>query len=89
MILGAGGGSGGSPIRGIQADLAKIGMPVRITGRLDAPTVDGINQVLGSWDDAPLILRKKLSMHDIAQNIGLVRTTLHKAVGGAMSVAAG
>lgn len=90
MILGSPfGAPPASPIRAIQHDLVAIGLPVRLTGQLDKATVDGVNQVLSSWDDAPAVLRKTLSMHDIARNIGLVRSTLHKAVGGAMTVAAG
>jgi hypothetical protein len=83
--VGFGAVAGGSPIRAIQTDLKKIGALARINGVLDANTVNGVNQVLGGWDDAPPKLRTgKLSSHDIAANLPAVRKYLHAAVTGAL-----
>lgn len=93
MILGSQlGVATGSPIRAIQHDLAAVGISVRLTGQLDKATVDGVNKVLGEFDDPgidPRLCTGNLSMHDIARNIRHVREAVHKVVGGVMTVAAG
>jgi hypothetical protein len=75
----------------IQRDLMKMGISsVRMTGRLDTPTVGGINGVLGGWDDAPPALRTgQLTAPEIARKLPLVVRYVHLAVHGALNIAAG
>lgn len=89
MIFGSSrGGLGGAagPIKTIQLDLQKIGLPVRATGTLDQATVDAINGVFNGSVDVPLDLRSgNLSMHDIARKLPVVSKSLKTIVRGSQT----
>lgn len=77
-------GAGGGGIKGMQRELAGIGMPVRVTGKVDAATVDAVNAVFHGWDDAPPLLKNgDLSARQISANLPFVEKYVRKAIGGA------
>lgn len=78
-------GAAGGPIKSIQIDLQKIGLPVQPTGVLDDPTVTAINGVFeGSVDVPPKLATGKLTKHDIASSLPVVAHALKVIVRGAM-----
>ena len=82
-LLGLGAASG--PIKSIQLDLKKIGIPVAPTGVLDDSTVTAINGVFaGSVDVPPKLATGALTKHDIASNLPAVSRGLKVIVHGAM-----
>ena len=77
-------GAASSPIRSIQSTLRRMGLPVRVTGVIDPATVDGVNGVLGGWDDAPPRLASgRLTAPEIRKLAVLVDRYIKKAAGGA------
>lgn len=89
MIFGSSrGGLGGAagPIKTIQLNLQKIGLPVHATGTLDQATVDAINGVFNGSVDVPPDLRSgNLSMHDIARRLPVVARSLKTIVRGSQN----
>lgn len=82
-LLGLGAAAG--PIKSIQLDLKKIGVPVAPTGVLDDSTVTAINGVFqGSVDVPPKLATGNLTKHDIAANLPAVSRGLKVIVRGAM-----
>ena len=80
------GAARGGPIKTIQLDLRKIGVPVDPTGVLDDPTVQAINNIFnGSVDVPPKLATGNLTKHDIAANIGAVSKALKVVVHGAQN----
>lgn len=80
------GGHGAGPIRAIQLDLKKIGIPVATTGSLDDATVQAINQIFnGSVDVPPRLATGNLSKRDIVANILAVSRALKIIVRGAQN----
>lgn len=78
-------GAAVGPIKSIQLDLQKIGLPVQPTGVLDDPTVVAINGVFqGSVDVPPKLATGNLTKHDIAKNLSVVARSLKVIVHGAM-----
>ena len=78
-------GAAAGPIKSIQLDLQKIGLPVQPNGVLDDPTVVAINDVFdGSVDVPPKLATGKLTKHDIASNLPAVSHALKVIVHGAM-----
>lgn len=76
----------GGPIKNIQLDLRKIGVPVNPTGTLDDATVQAINGIFaGSVDVPPKLATGALTKHDIAANIGAVSKALKVVVHGAQN----
>jgi hypothetical protein len=74
------------PIKTIQLDLQKIGIPVQPTGTLDDPTVLAINQVfVGSVDVPPDLRTGQLSKHDIARRLPVVARSLKVIVRGSQT----
>lgn len=85
-VMDGGLGAAGGPIKTVQVHLANMGLPVRVTGVLDAATVNAINGVFNDWDDVPPKFRTgRLSKHEIAANIALVTRYVKLAAGGASS----
>lgn len=83
-LSGLGGATG--PIKTIQLDLRKIGIPVQATGTLDDATVTAINQIFNGSVDVPAKLATgNLTKHDIAANIGAVSRALKVVVHGAQN----
>ena len=81
-LSGLGGASG--PIRTIQLDLQKIGVPVQPTGVLDDATVTALNQIFeGSVDVPARLATGRLTKHDIAREIPVVVRALKVVVHGA------
>lgn len=79
-------GSAAGPIRAIQLDLRKIGLPVQPTGTLDDATVQAINGVFnGSVDVPPKLATGNLTKHDIVANIVAVQRGLKVIVHGAQN----
>ncbi len=79
-------GAAGGPIKTVQTHLARMGLPVRVTGVLDAATVNAVNGVFDGWDDLPKKLRTgRLTKHEIATQIGLVTHYVKLAATGATS----
>lgn len=77
-------GAASSPVRSIQSSLRRMGMPVRVSGVIDAATVEGVNGVLGGWDDAPPRLASgQLTAPEIKKLAPLVDRYIKKAAGGA------
>lgn len=69
---------------GIQRALASIGIPVKPTGKIDRATVEGVNNVLRGWDDAPPSLKKgELTSAGIARNLPAVSKAIKLALRGA------
>ena len=82
-LMGLGAASG--PIKAIQLDLKKIGIPVQPTGVLDDSTVTAINGVFaGSVDVPPKLATGALTKHDIVANLPVVARSLKVIVYGAM-----
>jgi hypothetical protein len=83
-LHGLGGASG--PIKTIQLDLRKIGVPIQPTGALDDATVQAINGIFaGSVDVPPKLATGSLTKHDIAANLGAVQRALKVVVHGAQN----
>lgn len=83
-LSGLGGAAG--PIRTIQVNLRKIGVPVKPSGVLDDATVQAVNQIFdGSVDVPPKLATGRLSKHDIVANIGAVIRALNVVVRGAQN----
>jgi len=79
-------GAAGGPIKIVQTYLARMGLPVRVSGVLDAATVNAINGIFDGWDDAPPKLRTgRLTKHEIAMQIGVVARYVKLAATGATS----
>lgn len=79
-------GAASGPIRAIQLDLRKIGLPVQPTGTLDDATVQAINGVFnGSVDVPPRLATGNLTKHDIVANIVAVQRGLKVIVHGAQN----
>lgn len=79
-------GAAGGPIRTIQVNLNKIGVPVKPSGVLDDATVQAVNQIFdGSVDVPPKLATGHLSKHDIAANVGAVVHALNVIVHGAQN----
>jgi len=77
-------GAAGGPIKTVQVYLARMGLPVRATGVLDAATVNAINGIFDGWDDAPPRLRTgRLTKHEIATQIGVISRYVKLAATGA------
>ena len=80
------GAARGGPIKTIQLDLKKIGVPVQATGTLDDATVQAINGIFaGSVDVPPKLATGALTKHDIAANIAAVSRALKVVVHGAQN----
>lgn len=80
------GAAGGGPIKTMQSHLARMGLPVRVSGVLDTATVNAVNGVFDGWDDAPAKLRTgRLTKHEIATQIALVTHYVKLAATGASS----
>lgn len=84
-----GGLGAASPVRSIQATLRQMGIPVRVSGVIDADTVDAVNGIFSDWIDAPPRLRAGLSARNITRNAGLVNKYLRLAARGSMNIEAG
>lgn len=83
-------GAASSPVRAMQSTLARMGLPVRPTGVIDAATVAAVNGIFDDWSDVPPKLRTgRLSARDIGRQIGLVSHYVRIAAGGAMAISAG
>lgn len=75
-----------SPIKTMQSHLARMGLPVRVSGVLDEATVNAVNGIFDGWDDVPSKLRTgRLNKHQIAVNIALVTRYVKLAAAGATS----
>lgn len=78
-------GAVAGPIKAIQLDLQKIGLPVQPTGVLDDSTVVAINGVFqGSVDVPPDLRSGNLTKHDIVKKLPVVARSLKVIVRGAM-----
>jgi len=79
-----GGFGAASPIKTMQTHLARMGLPVRVNGVLDTPTVTAVNGIFDGWDDVPPELRTgRLTKHQIATRIALVTHYVKLAAAGA------
>jgi hypothetical protein len=73
-----------SGVKNMQRSLSNIGMPVKLTGVIDQPTVEALNAVFQGWDDAPARLRTgTLTAREIQSMLPAVQHYLHKAIGEA------
>ena len=85
-ILDGGLGAAGGPIKTLQVHLARMGLPVRVTGALDDATVNAINGIFNDWDDVPPKLRTgRLTKHEIATQLGVITRYVKLAAMGASS----
>lgn len=77
-------GAAGGGVKSMQRELAGIGMPVQVTGKVDAATVDAVNEIFHGWDDAPALLKSgDLTARQISANLPFVEKYVKKAIGGA------
>lgn len=72
------------PVKNIQANLRKMGMPVRMTGVIDQQTVAAVNGIFEGWDDVPPKLRTgRLTPRDVGKQLALVNKYVQRAATGA------
>lgn len=71
-------------VKNLQRTLASIGLPVKVTGVVDDPTVEALNGIFSEWDDAPASLRGgKLTAAAVANNLPTITAYVRRAAGGA------